>query len=169
MLGLYENFPENVHERITFTHLVSTKKLQQKLIEMLFELNNRTFDFNEISCPTIPKCIINFEIGIAEENNFNFIDKAELQKTIAATNKTCFQTMDFFWAIQYHTKTEEKMKPLKFDYYLLRLLFKERIVEAQVVHERGPRYVSPKDLVEFLVKKLNLIYQKKVIKLAKVE
>jgi hypothetical protein len=164
MLGFYQNFPQNVHQKMAFTHSALTKKLQQKLMEALFEFNNATFDFDQITCPTVPKCIINFEIGIAEENNFNFIDEEELHETVAFTNKTVLQMLDFFWAIRYHLNAEEKTKPLKFDYYLLRFSFFEKLMEIEVVHERGPRYISPEDLVDFLVKKLNRVYQKKNLK-----
>ena len=164
MIGFYQNFPQNLHWKGTFTYVASTKKLQQKFIEALHELNDQTSDFDEIACPTIPKCTISFEIGIAEQNNFNYIDKNELQKIVATTNKRNLRTIDLFWAIRYHTNSDNKKKPLKFDYYLARLSFDGKLVEVGVLHERGPRYVSPEELVNFLVKRLNRKYQKRILK-----
>jgi hypothetical protein len=72
--------------------------------------------------------------------------------------------MDFFCAVRYYKGAGEKKAPLKFDYYLMRLVFGKNSVEIQVFHERGPRYISPEDIVTFLVNMVNETSARKILK-----
>ncbi len=165
MLGFYENFPQNIHLSDLFTSSLPKKKLQQKLTRGLQEANRKTFSFEEVGNPTVPNCSVIFEFGIAEAENFNFIDEAEAQKMLNAIEHEPLKVMDLFCGIRYYKKTETKKKPLKFDYYMMRIGFGEdNAVELQVAHERGPRYLSPEDLANFLVCKVNGTSAKKVLK-----
>ena len=56
--------------------------------------------------------------------------------------------------------------PLRFDYYMMRVAFGKNVVEIRVFHERGPRYVSPEDLVAFFVTKVNETSKRKILKTA---
>ena len=165
MLGFYENFPVNIHRIETFTTPLSSKRLQGRLIQILHDVNCRKFNFEEVSFPTVPKCTIIFEAGLAEAGSFNFIDEEETQKVLNALRKAPFQTMDVFCAIRYYKGAEEK-KPLRFDYYMMRVTFGKNVVEIRVFHERGPRYVSPGDLVAFFVTKVNETSKRKILKTA---
>jgi hypothetical protein len=71
--------------------------------------------------------------------------------------------MDLFCAIRYYKKGEGR-SPLKFDYYMLRLIFDKGFVEMQIFHERGPRHVLPEDIINLVVKKVNESFSKKVLK-----
>jgi len=164
MLGFYENFPVNIHRIESFTTTFTNKKLQQRLIQVLQEINRRTFSFEEVAYPTVPECTIIFETGLAEAKSFNYIDEEEAKKVLNALRKTPFQTMDFFCAVRYYKGTAEKKAPLKFDYYMLRALFGKNAVEIQVFHERGPRYISPEDIVTFLVNMINATSARKMLK-----
>ena len=164
MLGFYENFPVNIHRIESFTTTFTNKKLQQRLIQVLQEINRRTFSFEEVAYPTVPECTIIFETGLAEAKSFNYIDEEEAKKALNALRKTPFQTMDFFCAVRYYKGTAEKKAPLKFDYYMLRALFGKNAVEIQVFHERGPRYISPEDIVTFLVNMINATSARKMLK-----
>ncbi len=163
MIGIYENFPANIHRIEVFTTPLSNKSLQKRLIHVLHEMNCRRFCFEEVSCPTVPECTIIFEAGLADEGSFNYIDEEETQKAITALRKVPFQTMDFFCAIRYYKGTEEKKKPLKFDYYMMRIIFGKNALEIRVFHERGPRYISPEDVVAFLVTKVNETSARKIL------
>jgi hypothetical protein len=164
MLGFYENFPVNIHRIESFTSTFSNKKLQQRLIQALREINRRTFNFEEVACPTVPDCTVIFEMGLAEAKSFNYIDEEETKKMLSALRKAPFQMMDFFCAVRYYKGTAEKRAPLKFDYYMIRALFGKGVVEFRVFHERGPRYVSPEDMVSFLVNKVNATSSRKILK-----
>jgi hypothetical protein len=164
MKGLYDNFPENLHRIDNFESSVPKKKLQQKLIETLHEMNSREFSSEETGQPALHGCTIIFEAGAAELKSFSFIDDEEAKKLQKALEKLPFQVLDFFFAIRYYKNDAEKRTPLRFDYYLLRTVFGENSMEMRVFHERGPRYISPEDLVTFMVDKINGKLTKKLLK-----
>jgi hypothetical protein len=164
MLGFYDNFPVNIHRIENFSTTFSNKKLQQRLIQVLREMNRRAFSFEEIAYPTVPKCTIIFEAGLADAKSFNYIDEEETKKVLGALRKSPFQTMDFFCAVRYYKGTADKKTPLKFDYYMMRVIFGKNSVEIQVFHERGPRYISPEDIVTFLVNMINETSSRKILK-----
>ena len=169
MLGFYENFPVNIHRIETFETPLSNKRLQRRLIQVLHDINCRNFSFEEVACPTVPKCTIIFEAGLAEAKNFSYIDEEETRKALSALRKTTFQMMDFFCALRYYKGTAEKKVPLKFDYYLMRVVFGKNSVEFHLFHERGPRYISPEDLVVFLVNEVNKSSSRRALKRIEVE
>jgi hypothetical protein len=164
MLGLYNNFPLNIHRIDSFSTHFSSKKLQQRMMQVLREINRGHFSFEEVAYPTVPDCVIIFEVGLAEAESFNYIDEEETTKVFNALRKAPFQTMDFFCSIRYYTGHGEKKKPLKFDYYMMRAIFGKNAVEIKVFHERGPRYISPEDLVTFLVAKVNETSTRQILK-----
>ena len=79
MLGVYENFPENIQKIAFFTSSVSCKKLQQALTEILHRLNTETLRLEDLGNPSIPQCQVIFEFGIAETQTFNYLDDKELK------------------------------------------------------------------------------------------
>lgn len=170
MFGVYENFPENIHRIDNFTSTLPNKKLQQKLIQIFCEINRKPFSFEEISHPALHNCTVIFEVGIADSNSFSHVDEEEMKKVAAALRKNPFRMMDFFCAVRYYKDYSSKRTPLKFDYYMLRFVFAaENSVELRVFHERGPRYISPEDLVMFLLNKVNEGLGRKVLKRIDVE
>ena len=124
-----------------------------KLLDI--HLNRKEFSFEEVANPTIPECKIVFEFGLAEAEGFNYIDEEEVKKTLKLLVKERLSSMDFFCSIRYYKGNGEKKTPLKFDYYMLRTLFSKDTFEVKVFHERGPRYLSPEELTEFIFTKVN--------------
>ncbi len=163
-LGFYENFPSNIHMVESFNSTLSSKQLQQKLIQVFYDVNRKEFSFEEVANPTIPECKLIFELGLAEAKSFNYIDEEELGRTLNLLEKERLHTMDFFCAIRYYKGNAEKKTALKFDYYLLRTIFSKDAFEIQVFHERGPRYISPEDLALFIFNKINEAAKRKVLK-----
>jgi hypothetical protein len=161
-LGFYENFPPNIHLTEKYNSTVTSKRLQEKLIQTLQQINKKEFSFEEISNPTIPECKIIFEFGLAEAGDFRYIDEKEVKKTLNVLSKETLQIMDFFCAIRYY-KGQEKT-PLKFDYYILRTIYNEHKFEIQISPQRGPRYISPKDLAALIINKINEGANKKILK-----
>jgi hypothetical protein len=163
MIGCYDNFPINIHRIENFTSSLSTRKLQQRLIQVLQNVNLRAFRFEEIAHPTVPDCSVIFELGVADAKSFNFIDKEEAKNVLDVLSKETLRLMDFFCAVRYHKGTSKKTS-LKFDYYMIRAVFGKDSVEIRVFHERGPRYISPEDIVTFLVNTINETSARKVLK-----
>jgi len=161
-LGFYENFPLNIHLVESFTSTLSSKQLQQRLIQVLFEINRGEFSFEEAANPTIPECKLIFEFGLADAGDFNYIDEEEVKKVRNLLGKEYLRSMDFFCAVRYYKG--EKKKALKFDYYLLRTIYDKDILEIQVFHKKGPRYISPEDLTMFIINKINEASSRKILK-----
>jgi hypothetical protein len=150
MLGVYEHFPNNVHTIARFRISITQKMLQKSIVKALFELHQKPFPIEEVTDPSIPNCTALFEFGIAETNNFIFLDKEEIKKVLRKIKRKPFHIMDLFCAILYYKTQKLEKVPLKFDYYLIRLMFKKKTLETRVVHERGPRHMSPLDVVQFM-------------------
>jgi hypothetical protein len=164
MLGFYENFPKNVHKTARFATPISTKRLQQTLVQVFQGINSKTFNLEDVADPSVHQCTVMFEFGIAEVNNFNYIDSEETTKALEVINKKPLQIMDFFCAIRYYKTQNERKIPLRFDYYMIRFVFNKNSIETQVFHERGPRYISPEDIVNLVVDKINETFSKKMLK-----
>jgi hypothetical protein len=163
-IGLYENFPSNIHMIQSFVSTLSSRQLQRRLIRLFYETNRKEFRFEEVANPTTPDGKVTFDFGLADTESFNYIDEEETKKTLRLLSKEEPQTMDFFCAIRYHKGSGEKKTPLKFDYYLLRTLYGKGAFEIQVFHERGPRYISPEDLTQFICNTLNEGASRKILK-----
>lgn len=164
-LGLFENFPANIHRVQIFNSTLPIKQLQQRLLHVFFEVNRKELSFEEVANPTIPKGTVIFEFGLAENADFNYIDRQELEKAQNVLEKQQLDTMDFFCLIRYYKDDKlEKKTPLKFDYYLLRTIYGGGVLEIQVAHEKGPRYLSPEDLTTFIFEKVNAGVKKKILK-----
>ena len=161
-LGFYENFPSNIHMVESFNSTLSSKQLQQRLIQVFYEINRKEFSFEEAANPTIPECKLIFEFGLADAEDFNYIDEEEVKKVRNLLEKEHLRTMDFFCAIRYYKG--EKKSALKFDYYLLRTVYDRDILEIQVFHQKGPRYISPEDLTLFIFNKTNEAANRKILK-----
>ena len=164
MLGAYNNFPETVHRIENYATSVSNRKLQQALTETLQKLNNETFDLETIADPSIPQCKVSFETGIAEADNFNYLDTEEAGKLLRIIQKEPLQTMDCLFVIRYHKMLKEKKTPLRFDYYILRFTFNENSMNTQIFHERGPRYMTLQDIMNLIAAKLNEKSTKNMLK-----
>ena len=168
MMAVYDHFPElKIHRKEFFTSAFPNKKLQQRLMQVFRNVNGKTFTFEEIGNPTVPGCTVIFELGIADVKSFSYIDEEEIKKVLTALKKEAFRVMDFFCAIRYYKDYSSQKKPLKFDYYMARFIFaEENMLETQIFHERGPRYIPPKALVTFLLDRINETSAKVILKKA---
>jgi len=165
MLGVLDNFPQTIHRTTRLASLISNRKLQQTLTEALQRLNKESVNMERIADPSMPQCSASFEFGIAETDGFNYLDDEEVDRVLKVIHKDPFKTMDLFCCLRYHRKHEDKKTPLRFDYYLLRFIFEEKSLDMLVFHERGPRYVSPEDLTDLVVSRINVVSQKKTLRL----
>ena len=164
MLGFYTNFPQTIQKTEKFSTSVLSRKLQQALVEALYRLNSETLGLEEVAAPSIPSCKVIFEFGVAEDNDFNYLDDEERKRLLGALKKKPFQIMDFLCVIRYRRTIAEKKTRMRFDYYMLRLMFGESLVEVHVSHEKGTRHISPDDLVKLVVNWINGAFSKKVLR-----
>jgi hypothetical protein len=161
MLGLYDNFPINVHQIADFEASISKSKLQQGLTRTLYRLNKEKLSLEDVAHPSIPQCTVIFEFGIAESNSFNYLDKQETSRILKISRRTPFRVMDFFCAIRYYKTQNEEENPLKFDYYMLRFAFQDKTTGIQVFHEKGPRHVSPRELIDLVADRINQTFPRR--------
>jgi len=159
LFGCYENFPKLIHCEIRFRTKYSRRTVQKLLLQALHKLNKTEFFFEEVAeLARLHKatCKINFDFGIADSLSFTYLNEQELAKAQKIIRKNPLSIMDFFCVIRYYKITEkEKPRPLRFDYYLLRFVFDEKNVRVLAYHERGTRRISPKELLEFLLARIN--------------
>lgn len=118
----------------------------------------------EILDPSESHSLVVFEFGVAEGNNFAFLDEEEANRMLRVIRRRPFQLIDLLCAIGYYKIRREKKTPLRFDYYMLRIGFDQKSVEIQVFHERGGMRLSPEDIAEFLADKINDGFSKKVLR-----
>lgn len=164
MLGVYESFPENVNKTVLFASPISSKRLQQAVTEIFQKLNTISLRLEDVSTPSVPECSVIFEFGIAETQNFTYLDVEEKERLLKKMHEKTFQTMDFLCVIRYYRMQNGKKTPLKFDYYMLRFRFSKGLMEMQVYHEKGSMHVSPEELVDLVRERINETFHKKILK-----
>jgi len=157
LLGHYENFPENIHGIALFQYQESAKSLQQAILCVFHRLNHEIFDLGTVTLYLKQNCMVGFEFGVANGFDFNFLDQNELDQCLKSVAETELETLDFFFAVRYHLiKDDSKRVPLRFDYFVLRLIFQESSLGLRIRHERGTQRVPLDDLTDFIVKQINV-------------
>jgi hypothetical protein len=163
-IGFYETFPENIHHIENYLSFISIRQLQQRLIQYLGYINRKEFLFEEVSIPTVPEGVVIFEFGLAEDASFTYINPEEVNKALDFVAEEKASILDFFCSIRYYKGNGEKRTALKFDYYMIRTAYAKGTLEMRVFHERGPRYLSPQDLTDFIFKGINGDSTKKILR-----
>jgi hypothetical protein len=164
LLGRYENFPETVHGVARFAPTPSTAKMQEAILHALYQLNHEICDLKRIVPASLLKCEVSFEFGVAEAEEFNYLDEEELNRFRKSVIDKTFSVLDFFCVVRYHVNKKGKRVPLKFDYHLLRFMFYGTSMELRVTHERGAQHVSLEELIAFIAKRVNEDLSKKRLK-----
>jgi hypothetical protein len=149
LIGLYENFPENYHGIARFYYKAPEKKFQEIILKALHELIRKDgFDFPSIYA--VSECKVNFDVGIADVLTFNYLDNETLTE-FSKIVKAPLHTLDFLFVIRYYKKNvRNRLKPLKFDYFILRFLFNNENVEFLIFHEKGTRRISLEELTKII-------------------
>ena len=165
MLGRYENFPEIIHGVARFTCKSSIRTVQQTILSVLHRLNRETCGLRAITPHLLQECEVSFELGAAEDFDFNFLDHKELDRFLRSILEKELSTLDFFFVVRYHVLNDKgKRVPLKFDYHMLRFTFQENSVELRICHERGTQRFPLEDLITFMTKRINEELSKRQLK-----
>jgi hypothetical protein len=158
MLGVYDFFPKKVHKLARFYLAAPMKRVQQHVIQRLHETSRKTYKLEDLTYPSVLNCRVVFEFGIAEDNNFTYLNQEERDKILNYIEKEKVTTLDFFCTIRYYKKRKNGERPLKFDYYLIRMVFHKNEVETQVFHERGLKYITPEDVNRLVLHELRKVF-----------
>lgn len=130
------------------------KRVQQHVIQLFYESAKKTYRLEDLADPSVLNCSVVFEFGIAEGNTFTYLNQEERDKILNYIEKKKVTIMDFFCIIRYYKKRKNREHPLKFDYYLIRMVFHKNEVETQVFHERGLKYITPEDVNRLVIHEL---------------
>jgi len=160
LFGIYENFPEMYHGIARFYCKTLTNELQRALLNCLCDMNRNE---EELDLPEFGRDNIDVEVdfGIADGLTFNYLDKETLKHCQQMLGVQSFSVLDFLCIVRYYAIENDRRKPLRFDYHMLRFLFSEKEVELRVYHEKGTRRLSIEDLITLLTTKVNQILAKK--------
>ena len=156
MLGRFDNFPVFVHKAKNFKINASLGHVQRKVIEALYGLNGKEISSSGIFDGIGAGFKVIFEVGVADGVNFNYLDDLELERCLKhLKGGGGFKVLDFFLVNRYYkVDNEKRMKPLKFDYQLIRFEFLDKNLVVKVYHERGPRRIQLEELIDFLAKQI---------------
>jgi len=149
MKGVYEGFPDVIHKVAFFSYKIPTRNLQKMLILIFYRMNMAKESLN-MPFPSSRNLEVVFEIGIADGLEFIFLDDKEKDKWLKFIEKETFRTLDFLCIIRYYVPRKRRKVPLKFDYYMLRFIFKSGTMEVAVHHERGTRRLTTRDLITMI-------------------
>ncbi len=172
MLGRYANFPTIIHGRALLSHQISLPRLQQLLIASLQSMNGRK-ESCEISVSDHPGVYAgerSFEIGVAEDVYFNFLDNVEakrLNEHISSGEN--LSPLDFLVIVSYHYVREGKKIALKFDRHILRFIFYDNKLELDLFHEKGIRRTPLDDLLKYIIDNISQEIKKSHLALPKIE
>lgn len=164
-IGFFDGFPAGAHVNADYPVSVSTKRLQQAIANTFRKLNDQTYPIAEIGGPSIPDCTVAFEIGIAEERDFSYLDDEESERVLKSIGAGPLEVMDFLCILRYCRMLGDAKKSLKSDHYMLRLRFADSLLGLQLYHERGVRHVSPEEFVVFVCKSINGAFPKRVLRI----
>jgi len=165
LLGRYENFPEVIHGVAQFTFESPIKNVQQAILCALQQLNQEVCGLNAITSHLPLDIEVSFEVGVAEDVDFNYLDREELDRFQRSMVEKELPLLDFFCVVRYHVVNDKgKRVPLKFDYQLLRFAFQENSMELRICHERGTQRVPLEDLITFIMRRINEELSQKQLK-----
>lgn len=155
-LGIYWSFPNKCHSAAILEFITPVIDLQKSILNTLYKLNGHSVgrDLQKLIGPNVK---IVFEFGVADGFVFNYIDGETLESLLDEMEREIFHILDILCLIRYYILKEGgKTKALRFDYYLIRFIFKSGEAEIQVFHERGLQRVSAEDLLKFLSERVGL-------------
>jgi hypothetical protein len=153
----YKNFPQTIHGRAVLTYNVENKVVQKVLTRILREFNKLQLD-TSISLADREGYFdgqIVFEVGVANENYFKYLDSYEerlINETIA--KQGVLSIFDFLIVARYVVKDHDR-HPVRMDSYLVRFIASEYSMELYLSHERGIRRLNPDELIMMIAKELD--------------
>jgi hypothetical protein len=148
----------------TFTFSLPVRKIQERIIQSLYEMNKKTMVSDIVDRQALRDCTVVFEAGIADSRSFNYLDEPEVSKLQGVIKKEPLKIIDIFLAACYYRTKGDRKSPLKFDYFLVRAVFLEKSLEMRIFHERGPRYISPEDIGNLVAERINKSASRKILK-----
>jgi len=161
MLGRYDFFPDIYHGRMNIEYDLDKRTLQTAIIKVLLKLNNEEVESSEITGLENEDLHVYFEFGFAEGRTFTFIDEEEAAFILREIRENPFDLMDVFCALKYYRVIDGRLRPLKFDYNMIRFKFEDGSLSVLFFHERGPRRIEFSLLMKFILKRMHSLLGEK--------
>ena len=150
-LGVYQDFPKVTH----FTRHLSVKipisDFKRVLVKALSNLNQFNDKFETSSTGREGSITVDrtFEVGVAENLYFNYLDSKETKRLLKAVKKKV-NTLDFMVMVHYrYMGSTGKKSALRLDQYLLRFGFLRPLVT--ICQVRGLQRTLPEDLLQMII------------------
>ncbi len=153
--GIYENFPNTCHYVAVFEFKAPLNTLKLAILNALYNLNRLENIPKKILPKTITGLKVIFEFGIADGLTFNYLDEETLRNSMEKMHLNIYRIMDFICIIRYYKPMIKRFRALRFDYYLLRLIFGKDVFEVRVFHEKGLQRIDAKTFIEILAESIN--------------
>ena len=156
MFGHFENFPNDVHGKALIWSNNLTQTIQEAILRTFHNLNYKISSIASAMPHVNQNCITSFEFGVADGLEFIFLDRNELDQGLKTIIEKELEVLDFFCVIRYHLiLSKYKRVPLRFDYFVIRFLFKNGSLELSIRHEKGTRRIPLDELKDFLIEQIN--------------
>lgn len=149
-LGVYVNFPDKCHYAVRFEIKAPTRDVQEALLNTLHRLNGRKV-IGDLVIFIGSNVNVILEFGVANGLIFDYLNEDTFKILLKAVGKRDLRILDFFCVVRYYVLRGKSRRALRFDYYLLRFLFHDGGIEAQVFHERGMQRISAEDLLSLIM------------------
>jgi hypothetical protein len=171
-IGRFTNFPSMLHGTLTATHESPTARVQQAIAHAIYNLNTFKYQYpmSIADHPGTYKGEASFEAGVADGVFFDFLDQENVQKLSATLNtKTAPATLDFLLIVIYRYERDGKRISLNFDHHIIRFSFYNKELELSLFHSKGPRRMPLDELLELVIKRINLEAEQMGVKPLKTE
>ena len=141
--------------------------VQLAVIQALCELNgsNRAYPISVSGRVGTFSGRVGFEIGVAEETYFNYLDDntaKKLQERL--TQGKLYSILDFLIVVTYDYRREGKEVRLNFDHHQLRFLFHDNGLEMRLFHSKGIRRMPLDELFGRILDAINREMRRKSAK-----
>jgi hypothetical protein len=166
MIGRFANFPSEVHGTAKICNIfASNLKIHSFVLRALSNLNyakeTDVFEFFDEESSTM----ISFEVGLADGAFFNYLNQENLAYELhLLSSNSPLDVLDFLIIVKYHKVKGERSVPLRFDTFLLRFKFSAKALDLLVFQIRGSRRIQIRDLLEYIIGKINEDVEKKGFK-----
>lgn len=154
MIGEYDQFPSIQHGLARFSYNTSTENLQKALVRFMYLSNQEPMELKTLNFSRY-KIKVETEIGIADGLTFTYVDLDVRDYYLSRIRESILEILDFLTVVRYYRISKSCRRSLRFDYFLLRFTFKFETTNLRIYHDRGPRRLSVRQLVEWMVLKVN--------------
>ena len=157
-LGSLFSFPTVLHARASFVFDINSLSLQKGLFSALSILRSSSMPF-ELSISSKDRYQtgkLRFEVGIGNGEGFDILDASEVRRLMGRIeNRGAFPVIDLALKARFAID-DNRIHRIHKDHYVIRFVFQPGRFEMLIHHLKGLRRVDPTEVVELILKVLNV-------------